>query len=312
MPRTKVGRIHFRYGRSISNIKSSTLEVLKSIFSKEFTLEKLKVVPSVFEFSVDEEDPAKRRLTIIKRLARIQQEIPAVVLTNFQGEFQTGQVGSGPTESYIDNKSGEKYLGYSCYCPDGTITLDLFAGDQDTLDSLGDSVVTGLLMALNDVNFCLNKTFTGGRYNILYNAPFSRTPGSDNPRDDDPEHRIVTESVTLRIAYEETVFVKAFPSDVTQDAVSAQAEPYAYSSLDDNTIITFIHTNIPATLRVGTKFQAKFSGGSGAYQFGSTNPDVVNIGPTGIVLAMSPGVADIVIEDVYNSRTYSIPIEVSI
>jgi hypothetical protein len=310
MPRTKVGRIRADYGKSITNIKECVRSVLNSIFSYDFVMEKVKLAPSIIEFSTEETNSTKRKIEIHKRLAKENQHLPILVISEFRGTFWTGELGAGPTESYIDPLTGEKWLGYGTFCMDGTQVIDIFAEDPDTRDSLGDALSSGFLLYMRDNYYSIFKTFDRGKYTVVFDSALSRNPGSDLERDSDPEIKITTESIELKIAlYDETVYTPAVPADVYQDAETLGLG--GVLPVSDMDSAAQISTNLGSTLRVGIPFQIRVSGGSGVYQYQSSDPSV-NVDAGGRIFPVSTGSSTIVIYDSWNRRAFSIPVTVTV
>ena len=310
MPRTKVGRIRADYGKSLTNIKECVRLVLENIFSYDFVLEKIKVAPSILEFSTEETDSAKRKIEIHKRLAKELQHLPAVVISEFHGSFWGGQLGAGPSESYIDPLTGNKYLGYTTFCNDGAQSLDVFAEDPDTRDALGDALSSGYLLYMRDQYYSVFKVFENGKYTVTFENSIARSPGADQDRDNDPEIKIVNETLELKIvSYDETIYTQAVPSDVYKDAEALGLGGLVITSDMDASIQ--IQTNLSPVLRVGQAFRLRVQGGSGFYQYQSSSKSV-NIDSIGTILPTSVGSATIVIYDSINRRAFQAPVLVTV
>jgi hypothetical protein len=310
MPRTKVGRIRADYGKSITNIKDCVRDILNSIFSYDFVMEKIKLAPSIIEFSTEETNSTKRKIEIHKRLAKENQHLPVLVISEFRGTFWTGELGAGPTESYTDSLTGEKWLGYGTFCSDGVQTIDVFAEDPDTRDALGDALSAGFLLYLRDTYYSVFKTFDQGKYTVVFDSSLSRSPGADLERDNDPEIKITTESIEIKISmYDETVYARSVPENVYQDAEDLGLGGVLPVFDLDNAVQ--IYTNLGATLKVGTPFQIQVVGGSGVFQYQSSDSSV-NVDAAGRILPVSTGTATIVIYDSWNRRAFSVPITVTL
>ena len=312
MPRVRVGRKVGTYGKVITNIKKTVKQVLEDIFSYDFILEKIKVAPAVLEFSTEEAEASTRHLQIMNRLAHIQQSLPCIVISEISGDFGHGQLGSGPAETWIDPDSDKRYNVHSIFCPELSLTLDLFAEDVDTRDMLGDALTSGIVTYLKDINYTVNKVTSTGRYTVVINPTFTRTPGSDMPRAEDPSVFITTESVGLTLIYEDFVFIEAPPAEVWEDAEDkgqgAAFTPY----VREEGMLGTISTNLPGKLYTGTPFQVRVSGGSGFYQFWSSDSTVANVDAQGQLIPGTPGNAAVYIKDVLNDITYRLPVEVSL
>lgn len=308
MPRTKIGRIRADYGKSITNIKECVRLVLENIFSYDFVMERIKVAPSILEFSTEETDSAKRKIEIHKRLSKEDQHLPVIVISEFHGTFTPGQLGAGPSESYSDTLTGKKWLGYTTLCTDGVQSLDIFAEDPDTRDSLGDALSSGYLLYMRDTYYTVFKVFDQGKYTVCFDASVSRSPGTDMERDNDPETKIVNESLELKIvSYDETVYAEAVPEKVYTD-VDGWGMGGLLPCFDIDRVAQ-IHTNLCSELRVGIPFQIRISGGSGFFQYQSSDLSV-NVDSKGTILPTRPGSATLVIYDSVNRRAFEAPVTI--
>lgn len=308
--RNKTMRRKGTYGKSVNNIKKTLEEILKSIFSYDFILERVKVAPLVLEFSTEESDSMTRHLEIQKRLAHKNQAVPALVLSEFSGTFSPFQLGSGPTYSWIEPTTGQKFVGYTTFCREGSQKVDVFAGDPDTRDLLGDALTSGLLLYLRDINFTVTKTFDQGQFTLIIEPEIGRTTGSDMPRDEDPEQRIVTETIDLKIHYEEFVYLEAVPADVGADLPDLGIEKYTPVCSGSSDSLGTVSTNIPPEIGIGVPVMARASGGSGFYQFGTSNGDVLTADVAGRLMGTSPGSANVYVNDTLNNRRYTVNVTV--
>lgn len=309
MPRTKIGRIQADYGKSISNIKECVRTVLENIFSYDFVMERIKVAPSILEFSTEETDSAKRKIEIHKRLAKEDQHLPIVVISEFHGSFSTGQIGAGPSESYSDPITSTKWLGYSTVCTDGAQSLDIFAEDPDTRDALGDALSAGFLLYMRDTFYTVFKVFDHGKYQVCFDSSLTRSPGSDLERDNDPEIKIVNESIELKLAsYDETVYVEAVPERAYTDAEALGLN--GLQPVYDVEQQVQIQTNVCPGLQTGKPFQIRISGGSGFFQYYSSDP-CANVDPRGVIMPIKPGTSTLVIYDSINKRAFELPVTVA-
>jgi hypothetical protein len=310
MPRPQrpgTGRPVQNYGKSITNIKKSIEELLREIFSDNFVLERVKVAPTIVEFSVEEPESSRRHLQIIKRLANTNQSLPAIVISDFSGKFAPGQVGDGPSESYIDPVTGVGYLGYTITA-EGVLTLDIFASDTDTRDALGDALTTGLQFYLKDIYNNIHKQFNTGKYSIQIDSVQQRRTGSDQNRQDDPEQKIMTETIEITVFYEETAYIEAPPAVVYQDAEDLGIGGFVpvFDSLQE----VQLQIDVPSTLKIGVPFRVRILGGSGFFQYGTPQNSGITIGVDGTMTPMASGQTSLSVVDTMNQRVFYVPVTV--
>lgn len=311
MPRTKGQNPTLDYGRGITNIKNTVIYLLNRLFTTDRMEQRLPVQPLILAFSIEEDDPVTRRLEIIKRLSVVDQHLPCIVLSEARGTFTKIQLGSGASETYINPFDGRKYLGYTYWSNDPSVTLDLFAEDPDTRDLLGDACTSGLLTLLRDLNYSISQSEQTGYYTMVFDATIVRGPGSDEEWDNDPTRKILSESEEVKLAlYEETVFIEAVPTDLVSDAVAMGLQGFhPVSNLEP---YINVETNIPEALRLGDPFQAAIRGGSGFYAYESSDPDTIRVTQGGILTPVATGDVDIRVRDIMNSREFLIPTKVGI
>ena len=312
MPRVRVGKRRGTYGKIVTNIKKAVKESIEDIFSYDFILEKTKIAPAVLEFSTEEGNSSTRHLQIMNRMAHLAQSLPCIVLSELNGDFGTHQLGSGPAEVWINPESGQKYNVHSILCTELSLTLDIFAGDVDTRDMLGDALTSGMVTYLKDVNYTINKMTSTGRYSVVIDPKITRAPGADMQRAEDPEQFIVTESITLTLMYEDFVYVEAPPAVVWGEVEEKTGQPPFKPVFDTEHALGTISTNLPFALKAGVPFQLRVSGGSGFYQFWSSDATVANVDAVGQMIPGMPGSGTVYVKDVMNFVTYRLPVVVTL
>lgn len=283
------------------------MEILTEIFSDTLILQKLKFNPAVLSFSIEEDDPTKRYVKIMRRLAQENQSLPCIILSDYTGDFDGGQVGAGPCHTWIDSE-GKKFLAYLSTSKGGKVAIDILSTDPDSRDLLTDSLVSSLLLFLRDLDYTITKQYDNGYFVVVIDSKFNFTPGPDQPRPQDLTEKICSAKLSLGITYEEYIYVDAVESRVYQDIEEVSGNPFTYST-DPNEF--GLSTYSGTSLRVGGHFPLRMKG-SGFYQYTSSNLDVLDVDNRGVVHAKLPGEAIISVRDVMNQTTVEIEFTVNL